>query len=208
MSGLGCGNPPLDTGRTRLNSRPSLRPVCALSSPAALLLGLLRLRWEEPSWLVTEEVEEGPFLLRGAERPPALDATGLEAAVLEGDMLLSSAASDAVSVCLTTSGGGVADVREEAPLEATSPKMRARAALYEASRSSSVMSLRVFALSVSLSVLSTDRRGDCRLLDGSRRMILKPDFGVLDGVAKSVAGVGAGDPGEDVDGDDSDEPAR
>lgn len=204
MSGLGWGNPPLDTGRTRLNSRPSLRPVCALSSPVVLALVLGRVRWEDPSWLVTEEVEEGPFLLRGAERPPALDATGLEAAVFEGDTLLSSA-SDAGSVSLVASGGGVV-VGEEAPLEPTSPKMRARAALYEASRSSSVMSLRAFALSVSLSVLSTDRSGDWRLLEGSRRMILKPDFGVLDG--DEAAGIGAGDPGEDVDGDDSDEPAR
>lgn len=65
-------------------------------------------------------------------RPPEAEAAGLDAAVPEVDALLSSvadAASAGESVSLAASSGGVDDVGEEAPLGATSPKMRARAAL-------------------------------------------------------------------------------
>lgn len=90
-------------------------------------------RWEEPSWLAVEELDGAPFLDREPARAPGMEATGLDAAELEGDALMLSREANAASLgwalSLQPSGGGVAEVGEADSLVAMSPKMRARAAL-------------------------------------------------------------------------------
>lgn len=114
-------------GKTRLKCRSSLTLIAAFEEPA-LLLTLPRLRCADPSWLVTEELEDVAILLREAELVRETEATGHEAAVFDGARLISRL-EVAGSTSLDVSGGEVADRGEEAPLVATSPKMRARAAL-------------------------------------------------------------------------------
>lgn len=96
---------------------------------------------------------------------------------------------------------------EVEPLVARSPKMRARAALYEASLSSRVMSLRALAAALSESLLlpemslSVERSRDWRLFEGSRRMILKPALGAAEVGDRMAAWVGEGEERQVVDAD-------